>query len=57
MCDFILISINNKVKKNISDKIDYEKGEYKASFICTIYTPVQIYTRGVSLHLGCILVM
>ena len=29
----------------------------KASFICTIYTPVQIFTRGVNLHLGCILVM
>ena len=29
----------------------------KASFICTIYTPVQIYTRGVNLHLGCILVI
>ena len=29
----------------------------KASFICTIYTPVQIYTRGVNLHLGYILVM
>ena len=24
----------------------------KASFIYTIYTPMQIYTRGVNLHLG-----
>ena len=29
--------------------------ESKASFICTLYIPVQIYTRGVNLHLGCIL--
>ena len=37
----------------------YERGfeETKASFICTIYIPVQINTQGVNLHLGCILVI
>ena len=49
--------------KELTDKPGYSKfknrkeSNLKASFICTIYTPVQIYTRGVNLHLGCILVM
>ena len=32
MCDFILISINNKVKKTFPDKIDHEKGEFKSEY-------------------------